>query len=571
VIDNDAPDPTIVSDGTTYFAFTTDVSDGQSWVNVPTYHSSTLSTWSYDGDALPALGQWATAGLTWSPSVVRAGAQWVLYYTAHETKSGQQCIGIATATQPSGPYSDARSTPFVCQSNQGGSIDPSAFVDSNGNRFLVWKSDNNAIGGTPIIWSQRLSADGQTLTGNATQLLINDRSWEGGLIEGPSLIKAAGQYWLFYSAGWWSSWDYSVGFATCAGPLGPCTKQTTSGPWMSSTNASAAGPGGASFSTTPGGTVVMAFHGWRRDVGYENGGYRATFVEPIDFSAGSPMWRPDWSRTGGPAAVPAPVLSSSSAGSLDVFAAVGNGPLWIRRDDGNTWTDWGSLGGGLFAAPAAASSGPGRNDVFVHGLDHALWHRSWNGSTWSEWESLGGGLIASPAAVSRAPGTLDVFVQGLDHALWHRAWNGASWSGWESLAGGMIGSPAVVSAASGGLDVFVQGLDHAVWHRAWNGVSWSGWGAIGGQMIGGPAVASTAAGTMEVFVHGTDHALWHMAWNGSSWSGWGSLGGGITSDPSAASAGPGSLTVAAGGLDGDAWTRSSNGASWSPWAKLLPP
>ena len=398
--------------------------------------------------------------------------------------------------------------------DQGGSIDPSAFVDSNGERSLLWKSDNNAIGGTPSIWSQRLSANGQSLTGNATQLLINDSSWEGGLIEGPSLIKAAGRYWLFYSAGWWSSSDYSVGYATCSGPLGPCTKQTQSGPWMSSANAMAAGPGGASLIATPTGTVVMAFHGWRNAVGYENRGYRAMYVEPIDFSSGAPMWRPDWSRTGGPAAVPAPVLTSSSAGALDLFAAIGGGPLWHRRVAGNTWTDWESLGGGLIAGPAAASLGSGRMEVFVQGLDHSLWHRAWNGSAWSEWERLGGDLIASPAVVSRAPGTLDVFAQGLDHSLWHRTCNGSSWSDWESLGGGMIGSPAAVSWGSGRLDVFVQGLDHELWHRAWNGSLWTAWEPLGGGIIGGPAAVSWGSDRLDVFVQGLDHVVafvveWH--------------------------------------------------------------
>ena len=38
----------------------------------------------------------------------------------------------------------------------------------------------------PVV--QRLAADGLSLTGAPTTLITNDRSWEGGLVEGPWMI-----------------------------------------------------------------------------------------------------------------------------------------------------------------------------------------------------------------------------------------------------------------------------------------------------------------------------------------------------------------------------------------------
>jgi hypothetical protein len=43
----------------------------------------------------------------------------------------------------------------------------------------------------------------------------------------------------------------------------------------------------------------------------------------------------------------------------------------------------------IVAGPVVAL-GPDRLDVFVTGPDSALHHKSWNGDTWSDYESLGG-------------------------------------------------------------------------------------------------------------------------------------------------------------------------------------
>lgn len=33
-------------------------------------------------------------------------------------------------------------------------------------------------------------------------------------------------YYLFYSANWYASYQYAVGYATCTTPVGPCVKPT---------------------------------------------------------------------------------------------------------------------------------------------------------------------------------------------------------------------------------------------------------------------------------------------------------------------------------------------------------
>lgn len=54
----------------------------------------------------------------------------------------------------------------------------SPVVDSDGSKYLVWKSDGNNNGSPSRIWAQRLSDDGLHLIGTASELIQNDQKWE---------------------------------------------------------------------------------------------------------------------------------------------------------------------------------------------------------------------------------------------------------------------------------------------------------------------------------------------------------------------------------------------------------
>jgi len=76
----------------------------------------------------------------------------------------------------------------------------------------------------------------------------------------------------------------------------------------------------------------------------------------------------------------------------------------------------------------------------------ALKHRSWNGNSWSNWESLGVILISPPTANSFQNNELvHVYVLGTDSAIWRRRFGGASWSDWDSLGGSFISPPSRVA------------------------------------------------------------------------------------------------------------------------------
>ena len=289
VFAEDFPDPFVLRDGDRYYAFATNSAGS----NVRVVESSDLARWTELPDALPELPAWAksNASLTWAPSVLRRGATFVLFYTARDVASGFQCIGRATAATPAGPYVDESSGPFICQVSGAedlcGSIDPSPFVDENGDAYLLWKSDENATAckGDARLWTHRLGIDGLSLLGSPTELLRRDRGWEAPLIEGPSMVKLQDRYYLFYSANWWESSSYGIGYATCATAVGPCAKQTLDGPFVKSAGETL-GPGGQELFTDASGKLWMAYHAWSSPiVGYHNGGARSLRIDPIELSA----------------------------------------------------------------------------------------------------------------------------------------------------------------------------------------------------------------------------------------------------------------------------------------------
>ena len=198
---------------------------------------------------------------------------------------------MATATGPRGPFVDRSSAPLVFQLDRGGSIDPSPFVDARA-RYLLWKSDDTAVHRASSLWARRLSPDGLTLEGDPTELLRHDRGWERPLVEAPSMLRREGTYYLFYSANWWESDRYAIGYATGPSPTGPFTKATRWRPWLRS-HGPARGPGGQSFFTDGVGNQWMAYHAWLPGrVGYGVGGVRALWVSRMDFVDDRPVLVP---------------------------------------------------------------------------------------------------------------------------------------------------------------------------------------------------------------------------------------------------------------------------------------
>lgn len=288
----DFPDPDVILSGTTYYAYATNSVAG----NIQIIESTDLAHWTALGNALPKLPSWASADFTWAPSVALIGGTYHLYYAVDPTGSTDECISVATAGQPQGPFSDTSSAPLECQNALGGSIDPSVFVAADGTPYLQWKSGGP---GSSMIWSQQLAPSGTAFApaSSPTVLLTPDQPWEAGTVEAPDLVEAGGHYDLFFSGNDWNSADYAVGVATCSGPLGPCADASPT-PILAAGNG-VSGPGGESVFADTSGSFWIAFDAWVPGaVGSPNS--RGLYLRRIDLSRSVP-------------AVGGPVASSGTA------------------------------------------------------------------------------------------------------------------------------------------------------------------------------------------------------------------------------------------------------------------
>ncbi len=272
----DFADPSVMRVGSTYYAYATNSVGG----NIQIIESTNLTHWTAVGSALPHLPTWAIPNYTWAPSVAYIGGKYDLYYAVDPTGSSSECISVATSGSPQGPFVDSSSAPLECAPSLGGAIDPDAFVDGSGSAYLLWKT---GAAGSAKIWAQQLDPSGTTFaTGsNPVALLAPDQSWEGGNVEAPDLVEAQGRYLLFFSGNDWSSADYAVGVATCAGPLGPCG-DAASGPILSS-GSGMSGPGSESVFADANGDTWMAFDAWNPGaVGGSNG--RSLYIRSVSLS-----------------------------------------------------------------------------------------------------------------------------------------------------------------------------------------------------------------------------------------------------------------------------------------------
>ncbi|MFB7607473.1 family 43 glycosylhydrolase [Streptomyces gardneri] len=287
VLDQDFADPDVVRVGRVYHAYATNA-HGR---NIQHATSTDLVHWTVDGtDVLPEVGAWVTLdppGHVWAPEVFDNGDGFTLHYTARDRAGGRQCIGVALADSPEGPFRPVGDGPLVCPTEQGGAIDASSYTE-NGARHLLWKSDGNCCQRDTWLHLQPVSWDGTRVTGDPVRLVRQDdpHSWEQGLVEAPTLVKRDGRYVLLFSGGDYRTDAYAAGWATSDTLTGPYVKGN--GPFMTTASFAGAigGPGGQDVVTGPRGQDRILFHGRGAD-----GSRRVLYAADLGFADGRPIVR----------------------------------------------------------------------------------------------------------------------------------------------------------------------------------------------------------------------------------------------------------------------------------------
>ncbi len=190
-----------------------------------------------------------------------------MYFSATSAERAAMCVGAAVA-DVRGPYRPAGDRPLVCPPHDGSDIAPQGFTDTDGTRYLLYKS-LHGTGEPSTLWLQRVDRAGLTLTGGRKPLLRVDSPDEEGVIEAPFLRNTGGGY---------TDESYHTSYATASTVDGPYRKAgallTTDG-----LGGAVDGPGGAAIAD---GTLY--FHG--RLPGRKA---RALYSLPIRFDGTKPV------------------------------------------------------------------------------------------------------------------------------------------------------------------------------------------------------------------------------------------------------------------------------------------
>jgi len=214
-----------------------------------------------------------------------------------------QCVGVAVAADPKGPFVDANPGPIVCQTKLGGTIDASPFKDADGSLYLYFKNDGNRVHARTALYGQRLAPDGMSAVGEPQELLKDNEGWEERVIEAPTMVRAPTGYALFYSGGFFG-WNenegglspYAMGYATCSSPLGPCTPSKANPVLHSFKDKDAgclSGPGHQSIFNAAGHTFI-SFHAWAATSACRKApeDARYLYVAPLFWKNGQPTLGP---------------------------------------------------------------------------------------------------------------------------------------------------------------------------------------------------------------------------------------------------------------------------------------
>lgn len=278
VIPGDHPDPTILRIGRTYWMAST----SGDWVpSFSLFRSPDLDHWSPAGAVFPQPPAWAS-GDFWAPELT-SGPNGVYVFYAARKKNGPLCVAVAAAPRADGPYVDHG--PLICQSD--GSIDPSVVRDESDHPFLIWKEDGNSIGKPTVIWGQPLTRDLLRLSGTPFELIRNDpNTWEGGVVEGPYILRHKGWFYLFYAgnACCGVSCHYAEGVARARRLTGPWAKDPANP--IIRPNSEWLCPGHGTGVTTPSGKDYFLYHAYPAAASVYVG--RESVLDPIEWTDGWP-------------------------------------------------------------------------------------------------------------------------------------------------------------------------------------------------------------------------------------------------------------------------------------------
>jgi arabinoxylan arabinofuranohydrolase len=205
----------LVYDDTVYLYTSHDEDDAEGFTmyNWLLYSSTDMANWTDHGIIAGVREphktfEWADGYNAWAPQVVNRNGRFYLY--GPFPRGGHMVIGVAVADSPTGPFVDAIGAPLIDNPNSTYDIDPTVFVDDDGQAYLYW-------GHQPPLFYVTLNEDMISYSGDIVEL-PGPQTYE----EGPWFYQRNGLYYLAFAS---TCCPEGIGYAMSDSPVGPWTYQ----------------------------------------------------------------------------------------------------------------------------------------------------------------------------------------------------------------------------------------------------------------------------------------------------------------------------------------------------------
>ncbi len=202
------------------------------------WSSADMKEWQFHGDSYQVTEKSFGDIHYWAPEVyLRDGVYYMAYSSAKKGggKDGKprHSISVARSEDPEGPFVDFLDKPLLCPDYS--VIDASLFFDDDGRVYLTYSRDcsenyyGNGKKRISQIYGVEIAKDLSSVIGEPVLLSSPSEPWElvsGDPIwnEGPCIFKKNGTYYLLFTANYYASVHYCVGYATSSSPLGEYKK-----------------------------------------------------------------------------------------------------------------------------------------------------------------------------------------------------------------------------------------------------------------------------------------------------------------------------------------------------------
>lgn len=198
------PAPMVYND--TVFLYTThdeDDAEGfkmQDWL---LYTSTDMVNWTDHGvvASLKSFDWVKRDNGAWAEQVVERNGKFYMYCPIHGNG-----IGVLVSDSPYGPFKDPLGKPLVWQKEHWDDIDPTVFIDEDGQAYMYW--------GNPNCYYMKLNEDMISYSGDIVKLKETPEYYQ----EGPWFYKRNGHYYLAFAS---TCCPEGIGYAMSDSPTGP--------------------------------------------------------------------------------------------------------------------------------------------------------------------------------------------------------------------------------------------------------------------------------------------------------------------------------------------------------------